>query len=88
MKSDIYIYIDILTVGIDSVGNFTEIMTLTSFLIFFFSSLYDYKMKKVQFSHLKYTGKNEFPRARLNGRKKNFFFYSSTFKVKKSLFRG
>ena len=31
-------------------------------------------MKKVQFSHLKYTGKNALPRARLNDRKKNFFF--------------
>ena len=32
----------------------------------FFSRLCIIKMKKVQFSHLKYTGKNAFPRARLN----------------------
>ena len=31
-------------------------------------------MKKVQFSHLKYTGKNAFPRARLNDGKKIIFF--------------
>ena len=80
MKIDIYIYI--LTVEIDSAGNFTAIMTLTLFLIFFFR-LCIIKMKKVQFSHLKYTGKNAFPRARLNEPKKNFLFYSSTVKVKK-----
>ena len=45
----------------------------------FFSRLRMIKMEKVQFSHLKYTGKNAFPRARLNDQKKIFFFYSSTF---------
>ena len=76
MKIDIYI--DILTVGIDSAGNFTAIRTLTLFLIFF-SRLRIIKIKKVQFSHLKYTGKNAFPRARLNDRKKFFFFLQFNF---------
>ena len=39
----------------------------------FFSRLCIIKMKKVQFPHLKYTGKNAFPRARLDDRKKFFF---------------
>ena len=36
-------------------------------------------MKKVQFSYLKYTGKNAFSRARLNDRKKNKLGQKMTF---------
>ena len=44
-------------------------------------------MKKVQFSHLKYTGKNAFSRARLNDRKKIFFFTVQLLRAKND-FRG
>ena len=78
MKIDIYRYTND---GNRFSGQFYGDNDLNIIFNIFFSRLCIVKMKNVQFSHLKYTGKNAFPRARLNDRKKNYF-YSFFFTVK------
>ena len=54
----------------------------------FFSRLCTIKVKKVQFSYLKYTGTNAFPLAQLNDRKKIFFFTVQLLKSKNDFSGG